>query len=108
MASKRFVDLGAVALAVAIREAAGDLSSSDVTNRLRDTIADHFRGTNEWGYFCDYIGDASSGDVIYSCGGDTCKAPYEIADAGGSARCVIDFEQAVDVVPRTIYEEEMD
>src|SRR2546430_15673732 len=98
-----------LAMALHLQEAAGELSNSDICNRLRDAIADHFRGTGEWGYYLDHFGDDTSGDVVYSCSGDTCKAPYEIAGGGETAAvCTIDFESALDVVPRTIYEPEAD
>ena len=92
----------------ALREA-GDLSSDDVAARLRDTIADHFRGGSSWGYLVTYFGDSESGEVIYSANSDTRKASYEISGAGDkSSKCVIDFDNSLNVVPRTIYEEEAD
>jgi hypothetical protein len=93
-------------VAVKLQEAADALSNSDVVNRLRDAISDAFRGTPNYGYYIDHFGDAESGDVIYSCNSDTRKAPYEINSATGAAVCTIDMEAGVDVVPRTVYEEE--
>jgi hypothetical protein len=97
------------AITVAIREAASELASSDVISRLRDEISDHFRGTQSWGYFVDYFGDAESGDVIYQCNGDTYRAPYSISQTGaGAAKATIDFDQSEDVAVRTVYETEAD
>jgi hypothetical protein len=59
-----------------------------------------------WCYYIDHFGDAESGDVVYSAGGDTKKAPYDIATVAGKASCTIHTERAIDVVPRTVYEEE--
>ena len=95
-------------VAVKLQEAADALSNNDVVNRLRDAISDAFRGTPNYGYYIDHFGDAESGDVIYCCNSDTMKAPYEISSATGAAVCTIDMESAVDVVPRTVYEEEAD
>jgi hypothetical protein len=93
---------------LAIREA-GELSSDDVAARLRDAISDHFRGTATWGYLVTYFGDATSGDVIFCADGDTRKASYEISEQGDkSSKCVIDFDNTLNVVPRTVYEEEAD
>ena len=95
-------------LLFALREA-GELSSNDVAARLRDTIADHFRGGTTWGQYITYFGDSESGDVIFMADGDTRKASYEMSDAGDkSATCSIDFEHTLNVVPRTVYEEEAD
>lgn len=107
----RKVDPGAIALAVKIREAADlELSNNDVVNRLRDALNDEHRGTGSYAYYIDHFGDGTDGDVIYMCDGDTMRAPYEMSEGGadGSAaqRCEIDFDNAEDVVPRTIYEPE--
>lgn len=91
-----------------MRESVEDLSANDVAARLRDAIQDKYRGSMQWGYFIDYFGDADSGDVIYSCGGDTCRAAYEMTGTAGAAKCIIDFDGAEDVVPRTVYEVEAD
>lgn len=100
---------GYYALALQLQEAAtSDLSNQDVCNRLRDCIADCYRGTGKWAYYVDHYGDAESGDVIFTCDGETMRASYEISGGDGAAKCVIDFENAKDVVPRTVYEEEQD
>ena len=92
----------------ALREA-GDLSADDIAARLRDTIADHFRGGMSYGYLVTYFGDSTSGDVIFSVDGDMRKASYDMSDAGEkSATCTIDFANTLNVVPRTVYEEEAD
>jgi len=96
------------ALALQLQEADMSLSSDDVRSRLWDAIRDKYRGSGTWAYLVTYYGDGESGDVIYSCDGDTCRAPYEMVTTGGAAKCSIDFDKAEDVVPRTIYEPEMD
>jgi hypothetical protein len=99
-----------LSVALRLQEAAGadTLSSNDIRARLADAIQDAHRGTGKWGYYVDHFGDAESGDVIYSCDGDTMSAPYSITSAGGASKCIIDMESATDVVPRTIYEPEAD
>lgn len=100
---------GYLQIALKMQEAAdsGDsLSANDIRTRLSDAINDQFRGTGQWAYYIDHFGDAESGDVIYSCGGDTRKASYSMTETSGASKCVIDFQSSVDVVPRTIYEEE--
>jgi len=99
---------GYLALAIKLQEAADALSARDVQTRLSDAINDAHRGTGQWAYYVDHFGDDASGDVVYSCNGDMMRAPYEISGEGGAAKCSIDMENAVDVVPRTIYEEEQD
>jgi hypothetical protein len=100
---------GILALAAKLQESADALSSGDISARLRDTIQDHFRGSQTWGYFIDYFGDGESGDVVYSDSSDTKRAPYSISGGEGTAaKCVIDFDKAEDVVPRTVYEVEQD
>lgn len=99
---------GAIALALKLQESGDDLSANDIAARLRDCIADCYRGSGTWAYYVDHFGDSSSGDVIYSCDSDMYRASYSMADVGGAAKCVIDFQGAEDVVPRTIYEKEME
>jgi hypothetical protein len=96
-------------IAQKLQEAAEMLTSSDVRARLSDAIQDAHRGSGTWAYYIDHTGDGESGDVIYSCDGDVFRAPYEISGGEGTAaKCVIDADRAEDVVPRTIYEPEMD
>jgi hypothetical protein len=100
---------GFAALALSIQEAASidELSASDTSRRLSSALQDAARENGgSWCYYIDHFGDSESGDVIYSCGGDTKRAPYTISTVAGKASCVIDTESAIDVVPRTIYEEE--
>ncbi len=102
---------GYAALALQLQEAmdSGDaLSANDIRSRLSDAINDAHRGTGTWAYYVDHFGDGESGDVIYCCDGDTCRASYSITDTAGAAKCVIDIEHAEDVVPRTVYEPEAD
>jgi hypothetical protein len=110
LAAMALLSAGYAALAIRLQEASNagsGLTSSDVRARLADAIRDHYRGTSTWGYYMDHIGDGESGDVIFSCSDDTMIAPYEISGGEGtSAKCVIDFDDCTDVVPRTIYEPE--
>src|SRR6185436_19355164 len=39
---------------------------------------------------------------------ELCEAQYEIVTGSGAAKCVIDFENAFDVVRRTSYDPEID
>jgi hypothetical protein len=93
------------ALAVKFQEQATALSLSDIGKRLSDALRDSCE-QYEYCYVCDIFGDDQSGDVVYVKGGDCYKAPYEMTTVNGKAACMINFDAAVDVVPRTIYEEE--
>jgi hypothetical protein len=96
---------GFQSIAFKLQEAADSLGSRDVRTRLEDCIRTHFRGTGTWGYYIDHFGDDQSGDVIYSTDSDLKRSPYEITSGGGAAaKCTIDFECAVNVVARTLYE----
>jgi len=101
---------GYIALAQRLQEAAAsdDLSTNDIRARLIDAINDNFRGTGNFAYYIDHFGDAESGDVVYYATDNTFMAPYEISSGEGAAKCLIDFEQRLNVVPRTIYETEAD
>jgi hypothetical protein len=101
------------ALAIRLQEAmdSGDsLSAGDIRKRLSDAVSDMYRDTGHWGYYQDHFGDAESGDVIYSCDGDMMRAPYEITGGatGETSKCIINTDDAEDVVPRTVYEVEQD
>lgn len=91
-----------------IREAAStlELTASDTCAALQDELRDMFPG--EYCYVRDVIGDGESGDVIYCCNGETWRAPYEIGMMNGKRTCAIDDDQALNVVPRTVYDEEAD
>jgi hypothetical protein len=99
-----------LSVAMRLQEAASAdrLSNNDVRARLQDAIQDMHAGTGQYGYYLDHYGDDTSGDVIYSCDGDTYSAPYEMATAAGAAKCLIDDSKKTDVVPRTVYEPEAD
>lgn len=100
---------GTLAVALKLQEAADTLSANDIRTRLSDCISDCYRGSGKWAYYVDHFGDSETGDVIYSCDGDVMRAGYEISGGTGTAaKCVIDFEQAEDVMPRTVYEVEQD
>ena len=99
---------GYLVVATKLQEAADSLMHSDVRARLQDAVQDAHRGTGKWGSYIDHSGDAESGDVIYSCDGDTRKAPYEIGSVGGKATAHIDMDNSTNVVPMTTYQEEAD
>lgn len=82
------------------------LSFSDIRSALSDCLNDLFPG--QYAYICDIYGDSESGDVVYYQGGDTYRAPYEIGQANGKRVHVIHTDQAQDVLPRTVYDEEAD
>ena len=91
---------GYLVLAQKLQEAA--LSDGDKRSRLEDTLRDVFRGTGKWSYIVAVFGDAKTGDVIYSCEDNLCKAAYTISDS----KCTIDTTAAKDVFPITTYHEE--
>lgn len=93
---------------LALQEAAGDLSHSDICSRLSDALRDIGSDEGEYYYIADIFGDADSGDVIYSCNGNLKKASYEFSTVNGKQVAAVDVENAVDVMPRTTYEEEAD
>jgi len=95
-------------VAAKLQEAAATaLANSDVCKWLSDSIQD-IAGEGSYGYYIDHIGDGTSGDVIYCCGGGLKKAPYQITSVNEKPFCHIDADKAVDVLPRTTYEEEVD
>lgn len=83
-----------------------ELTAADTCAALSDELHDMFPG--KYAYIRDVIGDGESGDVIYCCDGDTWRAPYEIGMVNGKRTCTIDDDQAINVVPRTVYDEEAD
>lgn len=93
-------------LALKLQEVSQPLSQTDIARALNDCLRD--MEPSSYCYVCDIFGDADSGDVVYSCGGEYYKAPYEMGTANGKRTCTIDSEKALDVVPRTIYDEEAD
>lgn len=98
-------------LALRLQEAVdAALGSNDVRNRLGDCIRDHYRGSGTWGYYLDHFGDDESGDVIFSADGDVRRSSYTVEPpvGGTAAKCSVDFDGAVCVVPRTVYELEAD
>lgn len=100
---------GYLALATYLQEANTDLSNRDVSSRLSDAIGDAHRGTGKWANYIDHMGDNESGDVVYSCDGAMCQAPYEIAQAGeGASKATVDMANARKVNARTVYEPDAD
>jgi hypothetical protein len=103
------LDRGFESLALHLQEAATALSQDDIRKRLCDALKDAYQGTGHYAYVCDIYGDDESGDVVYCLDGDWFRAPYNLgAVAGKSATASIDTENATDVVPRTVYDEEAD
>ena len=97
---------GFQAVAHKLQEAATDLSLSNIQQRLNDCLGDISDG--RYRYIVDVFGDDESGDVVYSCGSDLMRASYEFSTANGKPACSIDTDNAVEVLPRTTYEEEAD
>ena len=87
-------------------DAALQLSHSDICKSLQDALSDMFPG--QYAYVRDVFGDDESGDVIYCCGSDIYKASYEIGLANGNRTTSIDTANQVNVLPRTVYDEEAD
>lgn len=111
MAKRRGLGIVAQTALIQLQEASatGDMLHSNVRSRLDDAIQDQYRSSGKYGYYLDHTGDGEDGDVIFSCSGDTQKAPYHLTtDADGKAVSAIDFDNAVDVVPVTAYQEESD
>ncbi len=92
-------------VAKALQEAL-ELSHTDICKTLADELGDMYPG--EYAYVCDVFGDAKSGEVVYYCSGETWKAPYEIGEVNGKRTCAIDDDEAVEVMQRTVYDEEAD
>jgi hypothetical protein len=88
-------------------DATSGLSHQDIRARLSDALTDSLSG-GRYGWIRDIFGDDTAGEVVYCCGDDLLKAPYEITDVGGSQVASIDTDAAVAVAQRTIYEEEPD
>ena len=98
------------ALGLRLQESVDTLSAGDIRTRLSDAVREMFRNTGKWGYYIDHFGDSESGDVIYCCDDCTKRAPYEISGglSGETSKCIINTDDAEDVVPRTVYEVEQD
>ena len=96
-----------LALAVKLQEAAGDMTASHVGRTLSDAVQAAHKGTGKWASYMDHMGDDDSGDVIYSAGGDTMSAPYEIQKGadGTAATAKLDLDSARKVTPRVTYED---
>jgi hypothetical protein len=88
-------------------QAAAELSASDLCRWLSDACRD-MAEDGDYVYYIDHIGDSESGDVVYCCNGDMWKAPYTITQVNGKPFVHVDDEKAVDVLPRTTYEPQVD
>lgn len=93
-------------LALILQEEATELSHEDIRSRLSSHLRDKFAGTGNYGYVTDIFGDDDSGDVVYSDSDGTHKAPYTMGTVDGKPTCDIDTDSAVDVYPRTVYDEQ--
>src|SRR6266849_80965 len=89
---------------------AGDIWHNDLQRWLSDACSEIKPEGQPYAYcyLIDFAGDSESGDVIYSCNGDTCRAPYEIQRAADKISAKIDTANAVDVLPVTSYIPEAD
>lgn len=73
---------GYLALAFDLQEAAGDLSSNEMRDRLQNAITAAHKASGQHPMYVDHTGDEQSGDVIFACDpdgdGDTdyVSAPY--------------------------------
>ena len=90
----------------ALTEAATELSHSDIHRALGDQLNDQHPG--EYCYVMDTYGDDQSGDVVYQHGGQVYKAPYTLGTSNGKRTAEIDEDSKLNVVPRTVYDEEAD
>lgn len=71
-------------------------SNSDVCSILQAELREMF--PNQYAYLENVFGDDQSGDVVYCCGSEKYRAPYEIGSVNGAVTCAIDDSQAVEVV----------
>ncbi len=95
-------------VATKLQEAAAtELSSNDLCKWLSDALHD-LAEDNEYTYYIDHVGDSTSGDVVYCCNGDMWKAPYSCSMVNGKINIHIDDDKAIDVLPRTTYEPQVD
>ncbi len=96
----------AEAIAIRLQEQAAQLSNNDICKGLSDCLNDLYPGA--YAYICDVFGDDESGDVVYYQGGDYHKSSYSMGFVNGKRTHNIDTENAVNVLPRTVYDEEAD
>ena len=92
------------ALAQTLQEAAQELSHSDIAKGLADCLNDTYPDC--CCHVCDVYGDDDSGDVVYYKDGQYLRAPYEIGFDGDQRQHSIDTDNAANVLPRTVYDEE--
>ena len=83
-----------------------EISNEDVRSALNDCLRDEY--PEGYCYVCHVFGDAESGDVAYYCNGQYYMAPYEVGMANGKRTHDIDFADAKNVLPRTVYDQEAD
>lgn len=83
-----------------------ELSHDDIRKQLSDALSDIYRGTGTYCYLVDIFGNDQAGSVVYSCDSDLMQASYTMANTDGARSCKIDTENAVEVLPKTVYEPE--
>jgi hypothetical protein len=101
--SKPFKTLG---LFLQEADASFQLSAEDLRSALSDCLNDYYPG--KYCYIANIYGDGESGDVVYYCGGQYLRAPYEVGMAAGKRTHSIEVDDAQNVLPRTIYDVEAD
>ena len=96
-----------LSLAVQLQEAAADMTASHVGRTLSDAVQAAHKGTGKWASYLDHSGDDTSGDVIYSCSGDTMSCPYEMQSNGDgvASTAKLDIDNARKVSPVVSYED---
>jgi hypothetical protein len=96
-----------LSLAVQLQEAAADMTASHVGRTLSDAVQAAHKGTGKWASYLDHSGDDTSGDVIYSCSGDTMSCPYEMQSNGDgvASTAKLDMDNARKVSPVVSYED---
>lgn len=78
------------------------LSHANIRQQLADAIGDKY--PDGYCYVIDVYGDENSGDVVYWCGGDSVRAPYELKNGNGVRTTLIG--DPVSVVCRTIWDDD--
>ncbi len=89
---------------VALQLQEAGMMHGDVQSRLSSAIRDHHNANGGYGYYVNHSGDGETGDVVYSDGGTTKCAPYEISSLGGKSTTNINHDAAETVVPTVSYD----
>jgi hypothetical protein len=103
MLSRRMpLSAGWTALALKLQEANVGLTHGNVRDRLQDAVHDAV-GEGNYGHYVDHDGDGESGNVVYSCNGEMCSAPYTLGQVNGKLHASVDHESHVKVTPQVTY-----